>query len=133
MESMNKFKILTIVIICMFLFAIAAIYSNTKDVTTGKVQMKNEAQKENLQDAADQTQTAISQNTEGVQDLNTQIEVLNRRIDELSQKLDQDNSSYLNCKIYGTMTENGIESLSEDAAVQEARVNNSDLVITCSL
>ena len=34
MESMNKFKVLTVIIVCMFLFVIAAIYSNTKDVAT---------------------------------------------------------------------------------------------------
>ena len=36
MESMNKFKALTVIIVCMFVFVIAAIYSNTKDVATSK-------------------------------------------------------------------------------------------------
>lgn len=31
------------------------------------------------------------------------------------------------------MTSSGIEPLSPDAAVQEAKVNNNDLVITCSM
>ena len=40
MEGLNKFKVLTIAFICMFVFVVAAIYSNTKDAT-----MKKEKQK----------------------------------------------------------------------------------------
>ena len=50
MESMNKFKVLTIIVICMFIFAIAAIYSNTKDASEGKLQAKQQAQNEQVQD-----------------------------------------------------------------------------------
>ena len=36
MDGLNKFKILTIVFLCMFVFVIAAIYTNTKEVTENK-------------------------------------------------------------------------------------------------
>ena len=42
MENINKFKVFTIVIICTFVFVIAAIYTNTKDVTEDKAGVQNE-------------------------------------------------------------------------------------------
>lgn len=132
MESMNKFKVLTIIVICMFIFAIAAIYSNTKDASEGKLQAKQQAQNEQVQDEIKTNENTDETNNS---DTATQIDVLNRRIDELNDKIgNSDNNGIpLNCKIYGSMTSSGIEPLSPDAAVQEAKVNNNDLVITCSM
>ena len=132
MESMNKFKVLTIIVICMFIFAIAAIYSNTKDASEGKLQAKQQAQNEQVQDEIKTNENTDEANNS---DTATQIDVLNRRIDELNDKIgnSDNNGTPLNCKIYGSMTSSGIEQLSPDAAVQEAKVNNNDLVITCSM
>ncbi len=132
MESMNKFKILTIVVICMFLFVIGAIYSNTKDASKGKIQQQNEVAKEKLKDNLIQDTNEITQNSQSVQDLTTEIENLNKRIDELSQKINDDNSSSLDCKIVGTVDGDNVEQLTEEAALQEAKVNNKQLFITCS-
>ena len=132
MESMNKFKVLTIIVICMFIFAIAAIYSNTKDASEGKLQAKQQAQNEQVQDEIKTNENTDETNNS---DTATQIDVLNRRIDELNDKIgnSDNNGTPLNCIIYGSMTSSGIEPLSPDAAVQEAKVNNNDLVITCSM
>ena len=132
MESMNKFKVLTIIVICMFIFAIAAIYSNTKDASEGKLQAKQQAQNEQVQDEIKTNENTDETNNS---DTATQIDVLNRRIDELNDKIgnSDNNGTPLNCKIYGSMTSSGIEPLSPDAAVQEAKVNNNDLVITRSM
>ena len=132
MESMNKFKVLTIIVICMFIFAIAAIYSNTKDASEGKLQAKQQAQNEQVQDEIKTNENTDETNNS---DTATQIDVLNRRIDELNDKIgnSDNNGTPLNCKIYGSMTSSGIEPLSPDAAVQEEKVNNNDLVITCSM
>ena len=129
MESMNKFKVLTIIFICLFVFAVGAIYSNTKDVSNAKSQVKTE-----------NSETTFTENTvesSDNQDLVSQINFLNHRIDELNEKLnntsDEDtNSTSLNCRIYGNLTPNGVEQLSPEAAVQEAQVNNSELVVTCT-
>ena len=132
MESMNKFKVLTIIVICMFIFAIAAIYSNTKDASEGKLQAKQQAQNEQVQDEIKTNENTDETNNS---DTATQIDVLNRRIDELNDKIgnSDNNGTPLNGKFYGSMTSSGIEPLSPDAAVQEAKVNNNDLVITCSM
>ncbi len=128
MESLNKFKVLTIVIICMFVFVVAAIYSNTKDAT-GKVQMKSPIQIEQDNKAKENAQAAL-QNTDNLAE---QIEFLNRRIDELSERVNNNSSTgNLNCHIVGTMGDNGLQQLTEDAAIQDARDNGNELVVACS-
>ena len=136
MESMNKFKVLTIVVICLFVFAIGAIYSNTKDVTAGKAKQQETETTDNQNSENNSYSESANDNTaestQDIQTLSAEIENINQRIDELSQKVNTDNSSSLNCKIIGSMGDNGIEQLSEDAVLQEAKVNNRDIVITCS-
>lgn len=132
MESLNKFKILTIIFLCMFVFAVAAIYSNTKDVSEGKMKLKAEEQKDQLQDEMVSDMNNVSQNSDKVTDLETQLNYLNQRVDELSERINDQSSAGLNCKIVGAMTDNGVEQLTEETAVQEAKINNRELVITCS-
>ena len=125
MESMNKFKVLTIVIVCMFLFVIAAIYSNTKDVSNGKAKKTIESSTEHKQ------KPEVVQSNRNTEDLQRQIDFVNQRIDEISSKSE---SSYgLNCKIIGVKTSEGILKLSPAEAVEEARNEGSELVITCVL
>lgn len=135
MESLNKFKILTIIFICMFVFVVAAIYANTKDVTEGKVKLKNSAENSQVQGDVNNEMANGTENSEVVNNLEMQIETLNRRVDELNEKLNNSgnaSSTGLNCRIIGAMTDNGIEQLTEEAAVQEAKINNREMVITCS-
>lgn len=135
MESLNKFKILTIIFICMFVFVVAAIYANTKDVTEGKVKLKNSAENSQVQSDVDNEMANGTENSEVVSNLEMQIDTLNKRVDELNEKLNNSGSASsigLNCRIIGAMTDNGIEQLTEEAAVQEAKINNREMVITCS-
>ena len=129
MESMNKFKVLTIIFICLCVFAVGAIYSNTKDVSNVKSQVKTENTETNT---ANENTVQVTEN----KDLTSQIELLNSRVDELNEKLsnmgEKGNSTGLNCRIYGSLTSNGVEQLSPEAAIQEAQVNNSELVVTCT-
>lgn len=130
MESMNKFKVLTIIFICLFVFVVGAIYSNTKDVSN----VKSQAKTENAEVPANAENTVqVNEN----QDLVSQIDMLNRRVDELNEKLNNAsganaNSTGLNCRIYGSLTPNGVEQLTPESAIQEAKVNNSELVLTCT-
>ena len=126
MESMNKFKVLTVIIVCMFLFVIAAIYSNTKDVATSKAQPEKKVLSTDYKQKASATKDNAS-----VEYLEQQFEFLNKRVDELSKK--SSSSDSLTCKIIGVATSDGIERLDQDFAIEEARNTGSDLVITCSL
>ena len=125
MESMNKFKALTVIIVCMFVFVIAAIYSNTKDVATSKALPTNKT----LSTDYKQKSSVGNDNVSTIY-LEQQFNFLNKRVDELSDKIS--NSESLNCKVVGVYTPDGIERLSQDSAIEEAKNYGYDLVITCS-
>ncbi len=132
MESMNKFKVLTIIIICLFMFAIAAMYINTKDATEGKAQTSSQ-NNSGYQDRA--------RNKEKLDfaDVMLEMESIQQRVEMLeargggSQERGNSGGNELRCKIYGVKTLRGIEQISPTAAVQDAQVNGNDIVITCSL
>ena len=127
MESMNKFKVLTVVIICMFLFIVAAIYSNTKDIAGSHMQKVEKAGSYDKKQITNSIKAG-----ESVEALQSQVEFLNKRVDELSQKV-RSTSSSMSCKIVGVHTSEGILRLSQTAAIEEAQDTGADLVITCSL
>ena len=135
MESMNKFKFLTIMIICLFVFAVSAMYINTKDASDIKLKEHDEVY-EQLQ--KQEAKKIINEGKDNYNDVSSAISNLNRRIDELSKKVETNNSSVsnsnsLNCRIYGSKTPRGIEELNPNAAIQDAQINNNEIVITCSL
>ena len=125
MESMNKFKALTVIIVCMFVFVIAAIYSNTKDVATTKSLPTNKALSTDYKQ-----KSSVGNDNVSTTYLEQQFNFLNKRVDELSDKVS--NSESLNCKVVGVYTPDGIERLSQDSAIEEAKNSGYDLVITCS-
>ena len=126
MESMNKFKVLTVLIVCMFLFVIAAIYSNTKDAATSKTLP---TQKTLSTDNNQKAESARSDSS--VEYLETQLEILNKWVDELSQR-GSSSSEDVNCKIIGVSTSDGILRLSQVAAIEEAKTNDYEIVVSCS-
>jgi hypothetical protein len=125
MESMNKFKALTVIIVCMFVFVIAAIYSNTKDVATSKALPTSKPLSTDYKQRA-----GVDNGNVSTVYLEQQFNFLNKRVDELSDKVS--NSESLKCKVIGVYTPDGIEKLSQNSAIEEARDYGYDLVITCS-
>lgn len=128
MEGLNKFKILTIIFLCMFVFVIAAIYTNTKEVTENKANQK--IKNEQMTGDMNQSENSINQNNSELSELSERVEMLTRRMDEMSDQ--NADSTRLNCRIEGVLEGNRIEQLSQDAAMQEARMNSKELVMTCS-
>lgn len=129
MESMNKFKVLTVVIICLFIFTVAAIYTNTKEESAKS--SKAQKQKTTVQKVVKDVEYADKEFGKVVND----VLMLNKRVDELSDRLNERDTSseVVTCRILGTLANDGVEELSPDAAVQDAKINNNPLVITCRL
>lgn len=121
MEGLNKFKVLTIAFICMFVFVVAAIYSNTKDAT-----MKKEKQK--AEQMANREGDNISVDNAQLEELYIKVNELNKSVEELNL---QKSGNSVNCEIRGIMGDNGLEELTIDAALQEARDNGRELVMGC--
>ena len=129
MESMNKFKVLTVVIICLFIFTVAAIYTNTKEESAKS--SKAQKQKTTVQKVVKDVEYADKEFGKVVND----VLMLNKRVDDLSDRLNERDTSseVVTCRILGTLANDGVEELSPDAAVQDAKINNNPLVITCRL
>ena len=137
MESMNKFKALTVLIICVFVFAIAAMYVNTKDASEQRAQERSEYEEEDYDNVRSNKQSA------GMSDLMYAVSRLENRVNQLEEKNRKNESlrkntspttdSGVRCKIFGTVSGARIEQISPDAALQDARINGNDLVLTCSL
>ncbi len=126
MEGLNKFKVLTIAFICMFIFVVAAIYSNTKDATINKEKQK-----------AVQTENRVKNDEDNLSIDNAQMEELYIKVNELNKKvedmsmLQNAGNHNINCQIRGIVGDNGVEELSSDTALQEARDNGKELVLGC--
>ena len=121
MEGLNKFKVLTIAFICLFVFVVAAIYSNTNDAT-----MKQGKQK--AEQMANREGDNISVDNAQLEELYIKVNELNKSVEELNL---QKSGNNVNCEIRGIMGDNGLEELTIDAALQEARDNGRELVMGC--
>lgn len=129
MHNLNKFKIFTIMFICMFVFVVAAIYTNTKEASENKMN----ANQQNKQQKSD----TISNNNTPVD--NTQIEHLSMRVNELADRVNQitgnpedlDNNR-LKCNVQGVLDGDHIEELSPETSIQEAKINGRELVLICT-
>ena len=128
MDGLNKFKILTIVFLCMFVFVIAAIYTNTKEVTENKTNANQKIKVEQNKNDMNEEGNEISQDNSSLQDLSIKVDVLTKRLDELQNG---NSSNKLNCQVHGIMDGDRIEQLTQEAAMQEAKENNRELVLTC--
>ena len=128
MDGLNKFKILTIVFLCMFVFVVAAIYTNTKEVTENKTNANQKIKAEQKKDDMNAEENEISQDNSNLQDLSMKVDVLTKRLDELQNG---NSSNKLNCQVQGIMDGDRIEQLTQEAAMQEAKENNRELVLTC--
>ena len=96
MDGLNKFKILTIVFLCMFVFVIAAIYTNTKEVTENKTNANQKIKVEQNKNDMNEEENEISQDNSSLQDLSIKVDVLTKRLDELQNG---NSSNKLNCQV----------------------------------
>ena len=66
---------------------------------------------------------------------NAQLEELYIKVNELNKSVEelnlQKSGNNVNCEIRGIMGDNGLEELTIDAALQEARDNGRELVMGC--
>ncbi len=131
MDGLNKFKFLTIIFLAMFVFIIAAIYSNTRDASETKLQSKQQTQTEHVNFEEREEREAISQDNYQLEDLSMKVESLSRRLDEMNNN-SNNGGTRMNCSVQGVLNGENIEQLSQDAAIQEARDNGKELVMICS-
>ena len=127
MQELSKFKVFTVAFICLFVFVVAVIYTNTKEMAetkTGSIQKERNIQ-HNREIRYDRRE--VKNNALNIQELNQRLNDLTRKVNNL-----EDSGSKMNCKIQGVMTENGLEAISSDFSLSEASNSRREIVMTCS-
>lgn len=129
MEEFNKFKVLTVAIILMFIFAVAAIYTNTKEASVDKGDNKNIEERANLENRKQYDSQEVSKSIGRIEELGDELSRLNDRVNDITDKLNSFENS--TCHIYGIMTDNGPEQYSAREALSNAQENGLDIVLSC--
>lgn len=143
MQEFSKYRMITAGIILMFIFAIAAIYTNTKDATIKKTQGKTSVEQqlpqpvigeatkiENPEDFTTQNNNTTINNNE----TNNQFLQITERLDELERKVfapQNNNDGSVRCTVQGILNDGHIIPLSSQEAVNESRTNGKEVLITC--
>ncbi len=141
MQEFSKYRMITAGFILMFIFVVAAIYTNTKDVAAKKM---NAAQTETINNnpsvVAEQgnnieysgdftTQNANNNETD------TKILQITDRLDELERKVfapeNNETDKSVKCMVQGILNDGHIIPLSAQEAVNESRTNGKEVLITC--
>lgn len=127
MRELSKFKVITIVFLCLFIFTVGAIYTNTKEMAENTAQSRTENMDKNRTREINIEQRNARKNMNNVRDLNEKLNELTQRVNAID-----DNKNKMNCKIQGILGDNGLEQLSEEASITEAKINGKEIVMTCS-
>lgn len=141
MQHFSKYRMITVSIILMFIFVIAAIYTNTKDVAAKKMQERNGIATPNLINTDKETDIAPAignsegnnQETNNDNGNSNEIIKLTERITQLEQKVytNNDEEQSVKCSVKGIIDDGHMVPLSPEDAVNESRTNNKEVIITC--
>jgi len=145
MQEFSKYRMITAGIILMFIFAIAAIYTNTKDAAVKKVQNKTaiEQPQQTQQPVIEEgssIQTSVNDittqnnNNDINNGTNNQILQITERLDELERKVfapQNNDDGSVRCTVQGILNDGHIIPLSAQEAVNESRTNGKEVLITC--
>jgi len=127
MVELNKFKITTVVFLCLFIFTVGIIYTNTKEMAEHNAESNFENKKSDYKKELNYEYQKTRTNASEIRDLNEKLNELTRRLNVI-----EDNNGKMNCKIRGYMGEDGFQQLSEEISLADARANGKEIVLTCS-
>ena len=130
MGELNKFKITTIAFIMLFIFVVAAAYTNTREMAESQSKINSEQQ--NIYDNQ-YNRRNNNYSKDNYSSLSSQIEEINNRLNTLegNETYSSESDGNMKCDIRGILTDDGLQTLSKDAAMTEARDNGAQLVLTC--
>ncbi len=144
MQEFSKYKVITFGLVLMFVFVIAAIYTNTKDIASQKSKTMQDSSQQQINststDAQAQIETELSDNTPAVvtennNDLGNKILNLTERIDNIERTVfapKNDNAdSGVRCSVKGIINDGHFMPMSDSDALRESRENNKEVLITC--
>ena len=136
MQEFSKYRAITVGFILMFIFVIAAIYTNTKDAVTTK-QQNNQIMPQNIEskNSFNKTNNAYLDNQQNLSnEIDNKIVQISDRLSQLEQKVynapnyDQQG---VRCNIRGIISDGRIVPLSPEESVNESKMNDREVLITC--
>ncbi len=146
MQEFSKYRVITAGFILMFIFIVAAIYTNTKDIANKKLKSGDIVQEQIQQSVTEQeTKTtefngedfatqSSNNSTSSNEDTSNKILQITERIDELERKVfspANDNDKSVRCTVQGIINDGHIIPMSSQEAVNESRTNGKEVLITC--
>ena len=140
MQHFSKYRMITAGIILMFIFVIAAIYTNTKDVAAKRLKAQNSEITGNLPKIQQENDITPAfgdseQNNPDVNNDNTtsnELIKITERVSQLEQKVYTDNQEQsVRCSVKGIIDDGHMVPLSAEDAVNESKINNKEVIITC--
>ena len=146
MQEFSKYRVITAGFILMFIFIVAAIYTNTKDIANKKLKSGDIVQEQVQQPVIEQaTQTtefngedfatqSSSNNINSNEETSNKILQITERIDELERKVfspSNDNDKSVRCMVQGIIDDGHIIPMSSQEAVNESRNKGKEVLITC--
>ncbi len=127
MREFSKFQVFTVFFLLMFVFVVGAIYTNTKEVAENKINEKNSLRKQEIQNIVNEKTNINIQEKEELNNLSIRVSELEARI----QKIQSENLD-LKCKIQGINNGGTVVSMPESEAIDQAKYNGAEVVITCN-
>ena len=152
MQEYSKFRVITAGFILMFIFVVAAMYTNTKDITAQKVRdaelSRRNSRSINTVNHEVNNNTSFQKkqpelkfddnnsdtyNDENIERLTNRMDQLERAFRLLESEVNPNPQSPLNCQIRGILDNGDVVPLSAKDSLEEANMNNKEVVITCSV
>ena len=130
MFELNKFKIVTLVFILMFIFVIAAMYSNTRDIVKDKGIQQNSYPQQRTYYPEQRSAKKNDVNASMINNLSERLSALEGDVSMLTR--DDAGKDKLNCTIQGFMSGDILVPVSEEESLKEAKENGKELVMLCS-
>lgn len=144
MQEFSKYKVITFGLVLMFVFVIAAIYTNTKDIALQKSKTMQDSSQQQINSTSTDTQaqieTEFNDNTPAVvtdnnNDLGNKILNLTERIDNIERTVfapkNYNVDSGVRCSVKGIINDEHFVPMSVSDALRESRENNKEVLITC--
>lgn len=137
MQQYSKYRIITVGFILMFIFAIAAIYTNTKDIVAQKTNMNKAAEQQKINNNQNDIRNTVideSDYSDSQNEIRNKLSDLNNRIHDLEKAVfakDNTEDIGVHCRIQGIADDGHFIPMSDEEAINESKENNKEVIISC--
>lgn len=137
MYGFNKYKVITISFICVFVFLVATMYTTTKNVAQKQIteqEQQDQLRAQALANKKDRLNKENELNENSNENLSDQIYNLKTQIDYMARDIEtiKTTDAQLKCRIRGIYNNGSIEEVSPDTALNESRNSGAEIALICT-